>query len=116
MNDLEYGIGNCTLTALTRVFSYYEKNYCKNNIPDAPTLYKDIRAIAVGYGRPMLLNILSGYYADHTVTVVGYCTFSKGTGIFKDTGRFLKVYDGWNLGNRYIVFLQLSLIKRDKMP
>ena len=49
-------------------------------------------------GRPLLLNIASGYYENHTVTVVGYSEFEKNG----QTKKFLKVYDGWVDGNRYI--------------
>lgn len=151
MKDLEYGAGNCTLTAITRVFRYQRiKQGLSGKITgDFYTTYQDVRNIAVKYGfdpnsgtnptriddiindlakkyglngggsntylwdfstftkeidagRPVLLNISFGYYADHTVTVVGYSEFKRGNEI----RRFLKVYDGWTTSDRYIDYSQ----------
>ncbi len=64
---------------------------------DFNTVKKEIDA-----GRPLLFNIAFGYYGDHTVSVVGYSVFTRGTGLFQKTTRFFKVYDGWTRSNRYI--------------
>ena len=144
MSELEAGVGNCTLTALTRVFAYYRDTEGKVNIPNNKTLYNDIKSIAEGYGysdggtsptkinniindvfakygyagkgsssyipwlltaldeldngRPILMNIAFGYYAKHTVTVVGYSVFTRDD----EAIIFLKVHGGWSKGNRYI--------------
>lgn len=50
--------------------------------------------------RPLISNINSGYYADHSVTVVGYSDFSRYW--YDDDKEFLKVYDGWTKDGRYI--------------
>ena len=60
-------------------------------------------------GRPLLLNISSGYYGNHTVTIVGYHEYTKGEG--KNKKRFLKVYDGWSKQPRYIDYEQLVAIR-----
>lgn len=49
--------------------------------------------------QPPLLNIVSGYYRDHTVSVIGYRVFSRQG--HKDKP-FVQVYDGWSHKARYI--------------
>ena len=68
------------------------------------TVKKEIDA-----GRPVLFNIAFGYYGNHTVSVVGYHEFTRGTGIFKETKKFIKVYDGWTNSNRYIDYSQINI-------
>lgn len=48
---------------------------------------------------PLLLNIVSGDYAGHTVTVIGYKIYSQEG---KDDKTFLQVFDGWSDSIRYI--------------
>jgi hypothetical protein len=48
---------------------------------------------------PLLLNITSGYYKDHTVSVIGYTVFSKEG---ENDKTFVQIYDGWNDTVRYI--------------
>ena len=56
--------------------------------------------------RPALINITFGYYADHSVTLVGYRTYTKS--LSTDKG-FLKVYDGWTTANRYIDYASYNI-------
>lgn len=48
---------------------------------------------------PLLLNMVSGDYSGHTVTVIGYKTFSKKEESDKN---FVQIYDGWSNTIRYI--------------
>ena len=66
-------------------------------------------------GRPLILNIAFGYYRDHTVSVVGYNEFSKGTGRFKKKKRFIKVYDGWTDKNTYIDYDRINIASFSKV-
>lgn len=53
---------------------------------------------------PFLLNLHRdgrGYYADHTVTVIGYEAY--------ENGRFLVVYDNWTRGESLIDYDKLSV-------
>ena len=61
------------------------------------TVKKEIDA-----GRPLIFNIAFGYYANHTVTVVGYSEFTRTKGMIKETKKFIKVYDGWTNNDSYI--------------
>jgi len=53
-------------------------------------------------GRPLLLNIATGYYENHTVTITGYYKYQRGNGLIKQTKRFLKVHEGWTSRDAYI--------------
>jgi len=48
---------------------------------------------------PLLLNIVSGDYAGHTVSVIGYKIYSQNG---KGDKTFVQVYDGWSDTIRYI--------------
>lgn len=48
---------------------------------------------------PLLFNIATGYYASHTVTVIGYRDF--------DVADFLMVKDNWSTSTRYIHWQQM---------
>jgi len=48
---------------------------------------------------PLLFNIATGYYASHTVTVIGYRDF--------DVADFLLVKDNWSTSTRYIHWQQM---------
>lgn len=48
--------------------------------------------------RPVLMNILRGYYGDHTITVAGYSVYK----INNTEYPMIKVVDGWESGYRYI--------------
>jgi hypothetical protein len=50
-------------------------------------------------GSPILLNITSGYYENHTVCVIGYKVFSRQG---ERDMMFVQVYDGWSEAKRYI--------------
>ena len=66
--------------------------------------YKRIKAL-IDSGAYVLLNLLDdgrGYYHDHTVTVIGYEEYER--------GRFLTVFDNWNLDTCYVDFDKLSII------
>ena len=51
---------------------------------------------------PLLFSIASGYYGNHTVTVMGYYEY--------DVASFLAVKDGWVTATRYIHYEELGLI------
>lgn len=55
---------------------------------------------------PLLLNIASGDYKDHSVCIFGYIVFSK-KGYSEVT--LLKIYDGWSESIRYIDWNRLGL-------
>jgi hypothetical protein len=55
----------------------------------------------VNNNRPSSINISSGYYASHSVALVGYRTYQKS--LNPDKG-FLKVHDNWTTAERYIDF------------
>ncbi len=57
-------------------------------------------------GRPVILNLATGFYGDHTVTVGGYRLYEKSGRIFP----MLCVADGWRSGRRY---LHLDALKRE---
>jgi len=57
-------------------------------------------------GRPFLLNVATGFYANHTVTVTGYRTYTRGN----ETKTFLSVYDGWTEQLRFIDFHAFNTI------
>ena len=101
-----YGYSDETGTGFTKINNIINDAFEKYNydgkgssiyVWDFNTVKKEIDA-----GNPLLFNIAFGYYEDHTVTVIGYSEFSRGTGIFKETKKFIKVYDGWTNSNRYI--------------
>lgn len=48
---------------------------------------------------PLLFNIATGYYASHTVTVIGYRDY--------DVADFLMVKDNWSTSTRYIHWQQM---------
>ncbi len=52
----------------------------------------------VDNNRPALLNISFGYYGNHTVSLVGYRIYSKGS----SERLFLQVYDNWTTSQRFI--------------
>ena len=51
--------------------------------------------VEIDAGRPVVLNIAAGYYGRHSVTVIGYCEFARGSDDSLETKQFLKVFDGW---------------------
>ncbi|MDO5044884.1 MAG: hypothetical protein Q4E22_06295 [Coriobacteriia bacterium] len=61
--------------------------------------FKDIQAI-LDQGLPLVMNILRGYYANHSISVVGYQQWS----LQHDTITILLVYDGWHETLRYLDF------------
>ncbi|PWK15772.1 hypothetical protein [Tumebacillus permanentifrigoris] len=56
--------------------------------------------------RPLLCNINSGYYTNHTVVVVGYNAYSRNW--YDNNKEFFKVYDGYTYSNRYIDWDEFS--------
>lgn len=44
------------------------------------------------------MNIARGYYGNHSVTVVGYCIYKKGSKEYP----MVRVSDGWQGSYRYI--------------
>lgn len=48
---------------------------------------------------PVLFNIATGYYADHTITVIGYVEY--------DVADFLMVKDNWSTSTRYVHWQQM---------
>lgn len=55
---------------------------------------------------PLIMNIMQGYYANHSISVCGYkCYKTEGKVI-----NLLAVYDGWHEGVRY---LDLSAFEKD---
>jgi len=66
---------------------YNLEGQARNNyLPLSSTAKAEIDA-----GRPFLFNIATGFYANHTVTVIGYQTFTRGN----ETKTLFSVYDGW---------------------
>lgn len=61
--------------------------------------YDDIVA-EIDQDRPLIFNIMRGYYRKHTITVVGYKIYS----IKGDIKHILIVQDGWNYSLRFIDF------------
>jgi len=55
---------------------------------------------------PLLLNITFGDYKGHTVSVIGYKTFSKAG---KKNIIFVQIYDGWSRTVRYIDWKKLGM-------
>lgn len=56
--------------------------------------------------RPVIMNILRGYYGNHKVTVCGYAIYKRtksylGIKITK-TYDMVQVYDGWSTNKKYI--------------
>ena len=47
---------------------------------------------------PVIMNIARGYYGNHSVTVVGYCIYKKGSKEYP----MVRVSDGWQGSYRYI--------------
>jgi hypothetical protein len=59
----------------------------------------------INKSHPVLLNLSSGYYGSHTVTIIGYKEYKKTSGwLIKTTTtrQFIMVYDGWDSSIRYI--------------
>ena len=48
---------------------------------------------------PVLFNIATGYYGDHTITVIGYAEY--------DVADFLMVKDNWSTSTRYVHWQQM---------
>ena len=46
MREMEAGVGNCTLTAITRLFAYYREKEPMRQIPPDAEIYRDVKAIA----------------------------------------------------------------------
>lgn len=59
----------------------------------------------VNNNRPSSINILGGYYSDHSVALVGYRTYQKSG--YSDKG-FLKVHDNWDTATRYIDYIAFA--------
>lgn len=91
---------------ISRIANIYFK---RNNIP--------IRARGVYLGnfyshvkdeidnfRPLLMNLASGYYKNHSLVISGYSVYK-----FRDMKvKFLHVYDGWNKEKSYIDYNDLN--------
>ena len=54
--------------------------------------------------RPVLINIVRGYYENHTVTVAGYSIYK----VNNKTYPMIKIVDGWELGYRYIDYMAFA--------
>ena len=54
--------------------------------------------------RPVLMNIVRGYYENHTVTVAGYSIYK----VNNKTYPMIKIVDGWELGYRYIDYMAFA--------
>ena len=52
------------------------------------------------YSEPIILNCVSGYYGNHSVTVMGYSIYI----LNNKEHHFLRVSDGWSSKNRFIDF------------
>ncbi len=53
-------------------------------------------------GHPFVYSLASGFYFNHSVTVIGYRTYTN-----KETGKsftFLVLNDGWAIGTRYLAW------------
>lgn len=63
-------------------------------------------------GRPVIMNIATGYYGNHTVTVRGYDIYRKQHTIGKikyyTYYYMIAVYDGWTSSVRYIDYNDFS--------
>ena len=46
MREMEAGVGNCTLTAITRVLAYYRETENMTEIPANEQIYQDVKEIA----------------------------------------------------------------------
>ena len=55
---------------------------------------------------PLIMNIMRGYYANHSITICGYKTYRTHRGDI----HLLAIYDGWHKGVRY---LDLSAFETD---
>lgn len=60
----------------------------------------------IDQNRPFLTNIAFGYYANHTITVTGYCVYTRNW--YDNNKEFLRVFDGWTTSTRYIDWDVLS--------
>ena len=60
----------------------------------------------INKNRPVIMNILSGYYGDHSVTVCGYVVYRKKHKIGKFSYcsyyKMIEIYDGWSSTRHYI--------------
>lgn len=54
--------------------------------------------------RPLIFNIMRGYYRKHSITVLGYRTYSINGNICQ----ILAIHDGWNRDLRFLDFNQFS--------
>lgn len=144
--DFEAGLNNCTIASLTRVITYYFKDFDKFEV------YKEVFEIAKRNGyfkkygtlpvfisrianiyfkrnnigirargvylgnfyshvkdeidnfRPLLMNLASGYYKNHSLVISGYSVYKfKGMKV-----KILHVYDGWNKEKSYIDYNDLN--------
>ncbi len=101
-----YGYSNETGTFPTKINNIINDTFKKYGYEgEGKSIYVwDFNTVKteIDAGRPLLFNIAFGYYGDHTVSVVGYSEFTRSNGWFRETKRFIKVYDGWTQSNRYI--------------
>ena len=155
MNELENNANNCILTAITRIFDYYQRNGYSNIDSTINNIYDKVKKVAVKYGytnkkgtwptkinnivnevadnygyekskcnsiyvwsfnnevkkeidaaRPVIMNITTGYYGNHSVTVCGYKIYRKKKTLFNfvyyQYYYMIAVYDGWTDEIRYI--------------
>ena len=52
----------------------------------------------IGAKRPVVMNILRGYYGNHSITVAGYSVYKTNNTEYP----MVKVVDGWETGYRYV--------------
>lgn len=92
---------------LTDTFAAYGYDMQGNN--DYINLWNTIKTEITTNWSPVILSMTGGYYNNHTVTIVGWTQFKSSEN--NDIVRFLKVYDGWTISNRYIDYEKITAIK-----